>query len=83
MRILFMGTSRFAAPTLQAIVDAGHEVVAVVTQPDRPSGRGRGVHMSPVKELALSLGLPVFQPEKIRDPRLWGKSAVMSLWTQL
>lgn len=64
-----MGTSRFAAPTLQAIVDAGHEVVAVVTQPDRPSGRGRGVHMSPVKELALSLGLPVFQPEKIRDPQ--------------
>jgi len=68
-----MGTSRFAAPTLQAIVDAGHEVVAVVTQPDRPSGRGRGVHMSPVKELALSLGLPVFQPEKIRDPQAVGQ----------
>lgn len=68
MRILFMGTSSFAAPTLDAIVKAGHEVVAVVTQPDRPSGRGKGIHISPVKQLATDLGLPLFQPEKIREP---------------
>jgi methionyl-tRNA formyltransferase len=67
MRIVYMGTSPFAVPSLQALVDAGHEVVAVVTQPDRPKGRGRGYHMSPVKELALELGLPIFQPEKIRE----------------
>ncbi len=66
MRILLMGTSRFAVPILRATANAGHEIVAVVTQPDRPSGRGRGVHVSPIKEEAVALGLPVFQPEKIR-----------------
>jgi len=63
-----MGTSSFGVPVLEALVRAGHEVVAVVTQPDRPSGRGRQVHVSPVKETAERLGLPVFQPEKIREP---------------
>ncbi|MBI2842404.1 MAG: methionyl-tRNA formyltransferase [Armatimonadetes bacterium] len=67
MRILFMGTSSFAVPVLEVLVKAGHEISAVVTQPDRPSGRGRGVHISPVKQAAVSLGLPVFQPEKIRE----------------
>jgi methionyl-tRNA formyltransferase len=61
-----MGTSRFAVPILEAIVKAGHEVVAVVTQPDRPSGRGREVHTSPVKNLAVSLNISVFQPERIK-----------------
>ncbi len=61
-----MGTSRFAVPVLRQLVQAGHEIAAVVTQPDRPSGRGRGVHISPVKELAIELGLPVYQPENIR-----------------
>lgn len=68
MRILFMGTSPFAVPSLDALVKAGHEIVAVVTQPDRPSGRGRGLHVSPVKEAALLLAVPLFQPEKIRTP---------------
>ena len=62
-----MGTSEFAVPTLEALVSAGHEVAAVVTQPDRPSGRGRLVHVSPVKQAAERLGLPIFQPEKIRE----------------
>lgn len=61
-----MGTSPFAVAALQALVDAGYEVVGVVTQPDRPSGRGQSVHKSPVKVLAESLGLELFQPEKIR-----------------
>jgi methionyl-tRNA formyltransferase len=68
MRVLFMGTSPFAVPALQALVDSGYEVVGVVTQPDRPSGRGQTVHKSPVKVLAESLGMEVFQPEKIRTP---------------
>jgi len=67
MRIIFMGTSRFAVPTLEAVVRAGHQVLLVVTQPDRPSGRGLQVHASPVKQAAERLGLPVFQPEKIRE----------------
>ncbi|MCD8130987.1 MAG: methionyl-tRNA formyltransferase [Lachnospiraceae bacterium] len=66
MRIVFMGTPDFAAHCLQKLLDAGHEVTAVYTQPDRPRGRGREVQMSAVKTLALRYGLPVFQPEKIR-----------------
>jgi len=68
MKVLFFGTSAFAVPTLQAIHDAGfrHRVVGVVTQPDRPSGRGMKLAMTPVKELALHLGYDVYQPEKVR-----------------
>ena len=66
-RTIFMGTPEFAVPTLQAL-DARHEVVGVVTQPDRPAGRGRTLAASPVKELALSLGLDLFQPQKVSDP---------------
>jgi methionyl-tRNA formyltransferase len=65
-RILFMGTPAFAVPSLQALLDHGEEVVAVVTQPDRPKGRGRKLAPPPVKELALAHGLPVLQPTKIR-----------------
>ncbi|MCL6518959.1 MAG: methionyl-tRNA formyltransferase [Armatimonadetes bacterium] len=67
MRILFMGTSKFAVPTLQALLNSRHEVIGVVTQPDRPKGRGREVSMSPVKEVALEAGVPIYQPEKVRD----------------
>lgn len=66
MKIVFMGTPEFAVPSLQALIDAGHDVIGVFTQPDRPKGRGGKVQMSPVKELALKYAIPVFQPLKIR-----------------
>ena len=66
LRILFWGTPLFALPSLRALVYEGHEVVGVVTQPDRPKGRGRKLSSSPVKEVALEEGLPVFSPEKPR-----------------
>jgi methionyl-tRNA formyltransferase len=65
-RIIFMGTPEFAVPSLQAMVDHGDNVVAVVCQPDRPKGRGRKVQPPPVKVLAQALGIPVLQPTKIR-----------------
>ncbi len=69
LRIIFAGTPEFAVPSLAALVEAGHSVIAVYTQPDRPAGRGRKVQMSPVKALALDQGIPVFQPESLkRDP---------------
>ncbi len=61
-----MGTPAFAVPPLEALIEAGHEVAGVFTQPDRPKGRGGRVQMSPVKEVALAHGIPVFQPLKIR-----------------
>lgn len=66
MRTVFMGTPDFAACTLQAMIEAGHEVMAVVTQPDRPQGRKMELKASPVKETALKYNIPVYQPEKIR-----------------
>ena len=66
MRVIFMGTPDFAVGTLEAIIEAGHEVVLVVTQPDKPKGRGNTVVFPPVKECALSHGIEVFQPQKIR-----------------
>lgn len=68
MRLVFLGTPAFAVPTLEAIVRTGHEVVAVVSQPDRPRGRGHNAAASPVKQAALSLCLPVYQPERVRRP---------------
>lgn len=68
MRIIFMGTPDFSVPTLKSLVEAGHEVAAVVTQPDKPKGRGKAVQMTPVKEQALEYGIPVYQPLKVRDP---------------
>jgi methionyl-tRNA formyltransferase len=68
MRLVFLGTPQFAVPTLEAIVGAGHEVLAVVTQPDRPRGRGQQAAASPVKQAAVRLGIPVYQPERIRRP---------------
>jgi len=67
-RILFMGTPEFAVGTLNALVHAGHNVVAVVTAPDRPAGRGRQPKASAIKERALQLGLAVLQPERLKDP---------------
>ncbi|MGH9521068.1 MAG: methionyl-tRNA formyltransferase [Terriglobales bacterium] len=67
MDLVFCGTPKFAVPTLQALVDAGHSVRLVVTQPDRPSGRGMEVAAPPVKQLALKLGLPIAQPERIKN----------------
>ncbi|MFL6417540.1 MAG: methionyl-tRNA formyltransferase [Bryobacteraceae bacterium] len=68
MRVVFLGTPEFAVPTLNALVSSGHSVLGVFTQPDRPKGRGQQVAESPVKQAALRLGLPVFQPERIRRP---------------
>ncbi len=67
LRIIFMGTPEFAVPSLRALVDGGYNVVGVVTTPDRPAGRGQKLHQSDVKIAALELGLPVLQPEKLRD----------------
>lgn len=68
LRIIFMGTPEFACPTLQMLIDRGEKVVAVVTQPDRPKGRGQQLQAPPVKELALQHGIPVLQPVKVRVP---------------
>jgi methionyl-tRNA formyltransferase len=68
MRILYMGSPSFAALPLEALAAAGHELVAVVTQPDRPAGRQRQLTAPPVKLAAQALGLPVLQPETLRDP---------------
>ncbi len=68
MKIVFFGTPEFAVAPLKALLDDGREIIAVVTQPDRKSGRGRKVHACPVKEEALKAGIRVFQPENVRDP---------------
>lgn len=67
MRIVFMGTPDFAIPSLRTLIEAGHEVVAVVTAPDRKAGRGQSLRPSPVKAFALEQGLHVLQPEKLRN----------------
>ena len=67
MRIVFMGTPDFAAVSLQRLLDAHFDVAGVFTQPDKPKNRGMKLQSSPVKEIALANGLPVFQPEKMRD----------------
>src|SRR6185369_8563307 len=66
MNLVFCGTPQFAVPTLEAIVRAGHTVSLVVTQPDRPKGRGMELAASPVKQKAIELNLPIAQPEKIK-----------------
>jgi methionyl-tRNA formyltransferase len=63
--IVFMGTPEFAVPSLRRLIQEGHHIVAVVTQPDRPAGRGRKIEMPPVKQTALQYGLPVLQPESV------------------
>ncbi|MBA8986478.1 methionyl-tRNA formyltransferase [Sphingobacterium cellulitidis] len=68
MRIIFMGTPDFAVASLKALIEAGEEVVAVVTGPDKPAGRGQKMHSSAVKQFAVSQNIPVLQPVKLRDP---------------
>ncbi|WP_312136321.1 methionyl-tRNA formyltransferase [Sphingobacterium sp.] len=68
MRIIFMGTPDFAVASLKALIDAGENVVAVVTAPDKPAGRGQKLHQSAVKQFAVENNLPVLQPEKLRSP---------------
>jgi methionyl-tRNA formyltransferase len=68
MRIIFAGTPEFAAQALSALIATGHEIALVLTQPDRPAGRGMQLQPSAVKKVALAHGIPVFQPEKLRDP---------------
>lgn len=77
MRIVFMGTPDFAVPSLQALIDAGHEVCAVFTQPDKPKGRGHALAAPPVKELALRYHLPVYQPKSMK------KGPAQEILTQL
>lgn len=67
MKIVFMGTPDFAVPSLNALIAAGHEISAVVTQPDRPRGRGKALKPSPVKVAAQAHGISVLQPERVRD----------------
>ena len=67
-RLIFMGTPDFARPTLQKLIELGENLVAVVTQPDRPKGRGQHLMSPPVKQLALEHGIDVLQPPKVRDP---------------
>ena len=68
LRIVFMGTPEFAVPSLRALVDGGYNVVAVVTAPDKPAGRGQKLRESEVKVAAREAGIPVLQPEKLRAP---------------
>ena len=68
MKVVFMGTPDFAVDALQAIIEAGHEVTAVVTQPDKPKGRGKEMQATPVKTCALEHQIPVFQPVKVKEP---------------
>ncbi|MCB5712067.1 methionyl-tRNA formyltransferase [Lactonifactor longoviformis] len=68
MRIIFMGTPDFAVGTLEALIEAGHDIAGVVTQPDKPKGRGKNLMAPPVKQAAIARGLAVYQPKKVRDP---------------
>ncbi|HET8705227.1 MAG TPA: formyltransferase family protein, partial [Pseudomonadales bacterium] len=70
MKIIFAGTPQFAATALEALLNAGHQIVAVLTQPDRPSGRGMRLTPSPVKKLALERGLPVLQPTSLKPAEI-------------
>jgi len=67
LRIIYAGTPDFSVAALQALIESSHEVIAVYTQPDRPAGRGRGFKASPVKEKAMENGIPVYQPETLKD----------------
>ena len=67
LRIVFMGTPEFAATSLRRLVEEGYNIVAVVTTPDKPAGRGQKIHKSDVKVVAEELGLPILQPERLRD----------------
>lgn len=76
-RIIYAGTPEFAVPPLQALLDAGYNVVAVYTQPDRPAGRGRKLTASPVKQLAQQHDIPVYQPQSLRSPEAQAELAAL------
>jgi methionyl-tRNA formyltransferase len=78
MRLIFLGSPAFAVHPLEALAAAGHELVAVVTQPDRPAGRDRRLSAPPVKQAAQALGLPVLQPESLRDPAVVAQLAALA-----
>jgi methionyl-tRNA formyltransferase len=78
LAVVFAGTPEFALPALDAIAGSRHRIAAVFTQPDRPSGRGRRLAASPVKERALALGLPIRQPSTLRDPGVAGEIAAFA-----
>ncbi len=78
MKIIFAGTPEFAVPALAALIQSGHEIVMVLTQPDRPAGRGMQLKASPVKVLALQHGLKVFQPESLKPAHLQAQIAAMN-----
>lgn len=69
MKVIFMGTPDFSVGTLEALVEAGHEVVLAVTQPDKPKGRGKEMQYTPVKECAMKYNIPVYQPVKVRESK--------------
>ncbi|MCI5741055.1 MAG: methionyl-tRNA formyltransferase, partial [Lachnospiraceae bacterium] len=68
MRIIFMGTPDFAVGTFEALLEAGHEIVLTVTQPDKPKGRSGKLQFPPVKEAAVAHGIEVYQPKRVREP---------------
>jgi methionyl-tRNA formyltransferase len=70
LKILFAGTPEFAAKHLQALLDTKYEICAVITQPDKPSGRGRKIQINPVKQLALDFNIPIHQPKTLRDDKI-------------
>ncbi|HAK74071.1 MAG TPA: methionyl-tRNA formyltransferase, partial [Sporomusaceae bacterium] len=78
LRIVYMGTPDFAVPCLDRLVEDGHEILAVVTQPDRPKGRGQKLAVSPVKVAALAYNLPVLQPVKIKEADFMEKMASLA-----
>ena len=73
MRILFMGTPDFAVASLKRLVEDGHEICGVITQPDKPKNRGHKMQPTPVKEYALTQNIPVFQPVTCRDEAVIGE----------
>lgn len=77
MKIVFMGTPQAAVPSLERLLEDGHEIVAVYTQPDRPAGRGNKINFSPVKEFALARNLPLLQPEKIKSAEAFDKFSTL------
>lgn len=77
MKIIFAGTPEFAVPALAALIESGHEIVMVLTQPDRPAGRGMKLRASPIKDLALKHGITVYQPESLKPAEVQASIAVV------
>ncbi|MGH7394632.1 MAG: methionyl-tRNA formyltransferase, partial [Candidatus Methylomirabilales bacterium] len=78
MRVIFMGTPAFAVPSLERVLEDGHQVAAVITRPDRPAGRGQALAPSPVKIAATRAGLTILQTASLKDPDLHAPLAALS-----